>query len=302
MGSRHLKNAAVAGILQPSSRKSRPTACRPPRLNFSCLAALIFAVFSVKISAVIITLNEAAALPRCLASLAGVADEVVVVDSFSTDETAAVAEAAGARVQAHTFDGYGPQKRRAVSLASHDWILSLDADEELSPDLRASIMAIKTHGGGAQAYAFNRLTFYCGHPVRHGGWYPDRLVRLWHRDAGNISDSPVHESWEAAPGAGSTGFLRGDLHHHSFPHFGVHARKLVHYSEAGAQADFARGKRAGWVKILVGPLWVFVRMYFLKAGFVDGWAGYTIARASAVAAWMKYTRLMDLQRTASLAT
>lgn len=249
------------------------------------------------ISAVVITFNEEATIGRCLRSLRGVADEIVVLDSHSTDETAAIARSFDARVELRAFDGYGPQKRRAVGLAKHNWILLLDADEALSPTLRESILAVKA-APSAQAYASNRLTHYCGRAIRHGGWYPDRLVRLWHRNAGGISEDAVHETWQPAAGAAPPGFLRGDLLHHSFPDFATHVRKIARYSEAGAQHDFARGKQASLFKILFSPLWIFLRGYIFRAGFLDGWQGYVIARASAAAAWMKYVRLRDLWRMA----
>ena len=230
-------------------------------------------------------------------SLQGVADEVVVLDSFSADGTEAIAQRFGARFHQHHFDGYGPQKRRAVALAHHEWILLLDADEALSATLRQSISALKTSPGLAlRAYAFNRLTEYCGRPIRHGGWYPDRLVRLWHRAHGSITADAVHERWEAGTGEAAPGFLRGDLLHFSFPDFATHVQKIARYSEAGAQHDFSRRKRASPLKILFAPLWIFLRGYVIKAGFLDGWQGYVIARASATAAWMKYVRLRDLWR------
>jgi hypothetical protein len=255
----------------------------------------IYPLPQLRISAVIITLNEETVIERCIRSLEGIADEVVVVDSFSKDKTVAVAESLGARVIQHAFDGYGPQKRRAVEAAQHEWILSLDADEALSPRLRQSILQAKTHQK-AKAYQCNRLTNYCGRWIRHGGWYPDKLVRLWHREAGSISADAVHERWEPAHSQISIGHLKGDLLHYSFPTFATHLRKLVHYSESGAQHDAARGKQASLTKVILGPTWVFVSTYFLKLGFLDGYEGFLIARASAVAAWMKYASLHELTK------
>ncbi len=255
---------------------------------------------NIQISAVVITFNEEATIERCLRSLQGVADEIVVLDSHSTDETVALARRFDARVELHAFDGYGLQKRRAVALAKHDWILLLDADEALSPTLRESILTAKA-APYAQAYASNRLTYYCGRSIRHGGWYPDRLVRLWHRKAGGISGDAVHETWQPTAGAAPPGFLRGDLLHYSFPDFATHVRKIARYSEAGAQHDFARGKRSSLLKIFLSPLWIFLRGYIFRTGFLDGWQGYVIARASGAAAWMKYVRLRDLWRIARTA-
>lgn len=251
--------------------------------------------FPVRLSVVIITLNEEAVIERCIRSVEGVADEVLVLDSFSTDRTVQIAESLSARAIRHRFDGYGPQKRRAVEAAQHDWIFSIDADEALSPELRESILKIKK-APDRSAYACKRLTNYCGRWIKHGGWYPDKLVRLWHRDAGTISPDAVHESWQPRNSGVDTGLLSGDLLHYSFPDFAAHLRKLLHYSEAGAQHDAARGKRASLLKILFGPPLVFLSTYVFKLGFLDGYEGYLIARASATAAWMKYVRLRELSR------
>jgi len=252
---------------------------------------------SIQISAVVITLNEEKTLERCLRSLQGVVDEVVVLDSFSTDGTAAIAHHLGARFHQNPFDGYGPQKRRAIALARHEWILLLDADEALSPELQESILAVKAGPDADRtAYTCNRLTYYCGKAIRHGGWYPDSLVRLWKRGHGGISADAVHEHWEPGAGECAPASLRGDLLHYSFPDFASHVQKIARYSEAGAQHDFSRGKRASLLKILLAPTWIFFRSYLFKAGILDGWQGYIIARASATAAWMKYVRLRDLWR------
>ncbi len=254
----------------------------------------------IQVSAVIITLNEAAVIGRCLASLAGVADEILVVDSGSADNTACIAEAVGARVLTRPFDGYGAQKAYAAQSATHNWILNLDADEALSPTLRESLLLLKaTASPEAQAYAVNRLTFYCGKPIRHSGWYPDRLVRLWHASAGGIDPTAaLHEGWVPRDPSARVGFLRGDLLHYSFPTVAAHREKVERYAAAGAAHDWTRGKKVSAAKRLIGPPLVFLQHYILRLGLLDGWRGFSIARLSARAAAKKYSRLRALQRTA----
>jgi glycosyltransferase involved in cell wall biosynthesis len=246
------------------------------------------------ISAVIITLNEAQSIGRCIRSLEGVADEIVVIDSYSTDNTVAVAKSLGARIVLHRFDGYGEQKIVAVAAAAHDWVLSIDADEVLSDNLRASLLAVKeqfTH----DAYEFNRLTNYCGAWIRHSGWYPEPLSRLWDRRKGHMTADKVHEGWRLSPGS-TTGFLKGDLLHYSFPTISAHLKKIEHYSEQGARFDAARGKNAGLLKIWLAPKLEFFKIFILKLGFLDGYYGWIIAKNSAFASFAKYIKLRELRR------
>jgi glycosyltransferase involved in cell wall biosynthesis len=238
------------------------------------------------LSAVIITYNEERNIARCLDSLAGVVDEVVVVDSFSTDGTEAICREKGARFLQRAFDGYGVQKNFALDQAAHDRVLSLDADEALSPALRASILAARadwTH----DAYTMNRLTNYAGHWVRHGGWYPDRKLRLFDRRRARWTDAALHEKVEPAPGA-TVRHLAGDLLHYSYYSVEEHVERTRRYAAISARAAVQRGRRGGWVKVWLGPAATFLRMYFLKAGFLDGRAGWHVARISALETWWKY--------------
>lgn len=241
------------------------------------------------LSAVIITLNEARNIERCLDSLRDIADEVIVLDSFSTDDTAAIAGRLGARVFQQKFEGYGEQKIAAMQLATHDWILSIDADEVLSPELRHSLLSVKKVPQ-ADAYTFNRLTNYCGKWIRHCGWYPERMLRLVHRQKGYMTPDKVHEGFELKPEA-KVQFLKGDLLHYSFPTISAHLKKIEQYSEIGARFDVARGKKVSLLKLWLGPKWVFVQCFLLRAGFLDGYYGYVISKNSAFAAFAKYAKI-----------
>jgi glycosyltransferase involved in cell wall biosynthesis len=230
-----------------------------------------------KLSAVIITRNEARNIGRCLASLEGVCEERIVVDAESTDATRDIAEKHGARVVVRAWTDYSDQKNFANGLATHPHVLSLDADEELSSELRASLFAVKRQGLSG-AYAMRRLTNYCGTWVRHGGWYPDTKVRLFDRGTSRWAGAHVHETLELAPGTRTT-LLEGDLLHY------LHARKLL-----------AAGNQAGAVKRWGSPVAKFLQGYVLQLGFLDGRAGWDIARLSAKAVHMKYAKLNALRR------
>ncbi len=244
-----------------------------------------------KISAVIITLNEAHQIERCIRSILPVSDEVIVLDSFSTDDTAAIAQQVGARVYQHHFDGYGPQKNRAISFARHDWILNIDADEALSPELTQSILEAKrnfTH----DAYSCNRRTNYCGKWIRYCGWYPDRLIRLWHKEKAGVTSDNVHERFLLLSGS-QAGFLKGDLLHYSFATISDHLKKIEQYSEIGARAAIEKGKKCSLLKLWLLPKWIFFTIYIIRLGILDGYYGYVISKNSAFAAFIKYLKIRE---------
>ena len=247
----------------------------------------------VLISATIITLDEEANLGRCLASLRGVADEVVVVDSGSKDRTEAIAREGGAVFVRQPWLGYGPQKNVASDRASHDWILSLDADEALSDPLREAILAVKRAGPRADAYEMNRLNWYCGRFLRHSGWYPDRKVRLWRKGAARWGDVSIHEVVEAAPGA-RVERLRGDLLHYTCHTREQHLRTIEKFTTLSAELLAREGRRASAWKRLGSPAAHFLRAYVLKLGFLDGIQGFHACRLSAYATWLKYEKLRRL--------
>jgi glycosyltransferase involved in cell wall biosynthesis len=249
----------------------------------------------VKISAAIITLNEEENLGRCLASLAGVADEVVVVDSGSTDGTERVAREGGAAFLRQRWLGYGPQKNLAADRTAHDWVLSLDADEALSDELRAALLRLKAEGPRAGAYEMNRLNWYCGRFLRHSGWYPDRKVRLWRKGEARWDDASIHELVAVRPGA-QVEHLPGDLLHYTIRDRAQHLRTIERFTTLSAEALARDGKQGETWKRFVSPVATFLRGYVLKAGFLDGRAGWDVCRLSAYATWLKYEKLRRIAR------
>ena len=250
------------------------------------------------LSVVIITLNEARNLGRCLQSVQRIANEVVVLDSHSTDETVAIAERFGARVVQQSFAGYAQQKRDADALATGDWILSVDADEALSPELEASLLAFKSSTGQPphKAYKISRLTNYCGSWIKHCGWYPDKKVRLYQKGAGNWVGENLHEAWALAGENAAYGLLTGDLLHYSYYTLSEHISQFNTFTEIAARSAVAGGKDCSLLKVWAAPKWRFFQMYVLKLGFLDGYAGYLVCKFSAVAAQLKYAKIRQYRR------
>ncbi len=249
----------------------------------------------MRISAAIITQDEEANLGRCLASLRGVADEVVVVDSGSTDGTERIARDAGAVFVSQRWLGYGPQKNLAAERTAHGWVLSLDADEALSEPLRDAILRLKAAGPRADAYEVSRLNWYCGRFLRHSGWYPDRKVRLWRKGAARWADASIHEVAEVAPGA-RVERLAGDLLHYTIRDRAQHLRTIERFTTLSAESLLREGRAGDAWKRFVSPAATFLRGYLLQAGFLDGRAGWDVCRLSAYATWLKYEKLRRLAR------
>jgi glycosyltransferase involved in cell wall biosynthesis len=245
---------------------------------------------SEPLSVVVITLNAARELEACLQSVAW-ADETVVVDSGSSDETLAIARRFGARTVHQEWRGYGPQKRFAASQAQHPWVLSLDADERVSEQLRDSIRR-ELAGPRFRAYQFPRRNRFMGRWLRHGEGYPDWSVRLFHRDHANWSDDAIHEKVVApAP----VGRLSGDLLHESEQGIADYLAKQNRYTTLQAQALHARGKRVGLLKLVVSPLARFIKFYFLRLGFLDGVPGLVHIAIGCFNSFVKYAKLRELR-------
>ncbi len=245
-----------------------------------------------KISAVIITFNEERNIARCINSLQGIVDEIVVVDSFSTDKTKEIAEKLGARFIEHAFQGHIEQKNYALDQASNEFILSLDADEEVSEKLKTSLLKAKENST-VSCFTMNRLSNYCGHWIRHGSWYPDTKLRLFDRRKVRWSGINPHD--KASPiESEKTLHLEGDLYHYSYYTIEEHVRKLNYFSEIAAQAYFKRNKKATWFDLHIRSGFAFFRDFILRKGFLDGYYGWVIARFTAHYTLQKYVKLRFL--------
>ena len=239
-----------------------------------------------------ITRNESARLRACLESVA-FADELVVVDSGSTDDTVAIARSLGAVVlQPADWPGFGPQKNRALDLARGEWVLSIDADERVTPQLRASIEAAMERPQ-FDAYTVNRLSSYCGQYMRHSGWHPDRLVRLFRRGKARFSDDLVHERLLVNVPIGA---LDGQLLHESYTDLESVLDKVNRYSSDAARSLHARGVRGSLGKAIGHGFWAFLRTYVFKRGFLDGKLGFALAVSNAQGTYYRYLKLWLLQR------
>jgi glycosyltransferase involved in cell wall biosynthesis len=248
----------------------------------------------VKISFCIITLNEADNLPRCLASGADLADEIVVLDSGSTDGTEQVARKFGARFLFQDWLGYVGQKNKALSLALHEWTFSLDADEELSPTLREEVKQLKQADlpDDISGFSMPRCVLYEGRWIRHGDWYPDRLTRLFRRSRARFTGGRVHERLEVS---GRVQPLRGELFHHSFKDAADHWARCEKYAQLWAETEVNAGRPAGPLSPATHAAFRWLRGYVLRAGFLDGRQGWRIAKINAREAWLKYASLRRLR-------
>ena len=242
------------------------------------------------LSVCVITLNEERNLPRALRSVQGIADEIVVVDSGSSDRTPEIAREFGAKTIPHPWSDFAAQKNFAAESAIHGWILSLDADEELSPELRDSLLDWKAGTPEYAVYEFSRRAMYLGRWIAHSGWYPDRQRRLYRRDAAKFSGI-VHESLRFA---GKPGRLPGDLLHYTMSSFAEHEEKVERYSTLAAQQMYAAGIRSWRADMWLGASWSCFRSFILRAGFLDGYRGVLISRMAGRTVRLKYNKLGQL--------
>lgn len=249
-----------------------------------------------RLSVIVITKNEILNLGHCLRSVQ-FADEVVVLDSGSTDGTQALARSLGARViESAEWPGFGPQKNRALAAATGDWVFSIDADEQVTPELAAQLREAMA-AGPFDAYTVNRRSNFCGQYMAHSGWYPDRVLRLFRRGRALFSHDIVHERVIAE---GPVGRLTGDLLHNSMPSFESVLAKMDRYSTAGAQALHARGVRSSFGGALLRGWWAFMRTYLLRLGFLDGRLGLALAISNAEGTYYRYLKLWLMHRTQPL--
>ena len=247
-----------------------------------------------KLSVVIITFNEAKNIAKCLQAALHVADEIIVYDSFSTDDTCKIAEQLGAKVFQGKWQGYSTSKNLANEKASHDWILSLDADEVLSNDLQQAILKLKSEG--LKTASFKRLTNYCGAWIKHGGWYPDIKLRLFNRQQMHW-EGLIHEELKAIDGQIITPILlQGDCLHYSYDSLESHYKQTDKFSTLSAQNLFNKGVKTTILKLYMAPIFKFIQMYFFKLGILDGYYGFIVCKISAQATFQKYAKLKALNQ------
>jgi len=243
----------------------------------------------MRITATIVTLNEERNIARTIESLR-CADEVVVVDSGSTDQTCEIAVRLGARVIEEPWRGYAGQKNFAAEAAENEWILSIDADESITEELEAEILTLKKDGVRFDGYSFPRLAQYLGRWIRHSGWYPDRKVRLYDRRKAEWVGEYVHESvWVN----GTVGELQGNLLHYTCASLSEHLRTLDRYTSLAARELAAQGKSVTVRRLTVDPAWTFFRTYVLQRGFLDGRQGLAIAWMAALYTFLKYAKACE---------
>ncbi len=242
----------------------------------------------------IISLNEEANLRRCLESVSGLAQEIIVVDSGSKDKTREVAESFGARFVHQDWLGHRDQKNVALGLCAQPWVLALDCDEELSPELRDSLIAFFEQPEAVRPDGawMNRRTWFMGRWITHGDWYPDRKLRLFRRELATWGGSPEHDKIEMN-GSGRSVHLAGDLLHYSFRDTNHFLSKQAGYADVFLQRELAKDSGFSWFKVVMRPWWRFMRSYFLRLGFMDGFPGLWIAVATAFFAFQRYSRTYE---------
>ncbi|MEI6124566.1 MAG: glycosyltransferase family 2 protein [Bacteroidota bacterium] len=248
----------------------------------------------IKLSVVIITFNEERNIARCIDSVKSIADDIVIIDSFSTDTTQEICLSHGVRFIQHPFQGHIEQKNWALTQAHFPHVLSLDADEALNQTLQQAILDAKTHWQH-DGYSMNRLTNYCGKWIRHSSWYPDKKLRLWDSRKGKWGGTNPHDKYELE-NPSSIGYLKGDILHYSYYTLKDHLNQVNKFTEIAAHAYFAKGKKASFIKLLFSPCLKFFKMYVLYLGFLDGFEGFLIARISSHAVFLKYGKLRQLYK------
>ena len=242
----------------------------------------------LSISTVVITYNEEENIARCLKSVARFSDEILVVDSHSTDRTVEIARELGARIIQRDWPGYDKQRQFAINNAKHEWVFSIDADEEISTRLCDEIQKLDfAHDG----YEMPRPVWYLNRWIKHGVWYPGYILRLFRKECARVSENPVHESVIVS---GRTARLRGDLLHYSYRDLEHHLDKMNDFTSISAQEMAARRKRAGVLRILLYPYLEFFKTYVIKRGFLDGFAGFQVSLLHAYYVFLKYAKLREI--------
>lgn len=247
---------------------------------------------TIKLSVVIITLNEEKNLERCINSVLEIADEIVVLDSFSTDKTEEICKKYNVKFFQNKFDGHIEQKNRALTHSSNNYVLSMDADEALSPKLIESIQSIKKDCKN-DGYYFNRLNNYCGTWIKHTSWSPDRKLRIWNITKGKWGGENPHDKFILNKNC-TKQYLKGELLHYSFASIEEHVIQINKFSTIAAKAKFAKGKKASFIDYIIAPIWEFKRSYFIKLGFLDGYYGFIVSVMTSYSVFLKYIKLKRL--------
>ena len=243
----------------------------------------------IQLSVAIITYNEEKNIRRCLESVKNIADEIIVVDSFSTDKTEAICKEFNVQFTKNKFIGHIQQKNYTLEQTKYNYVLSLDADEVLSNELRKSILKVKNNWKN-DAYSFNRLTNFCGKWIKHCNWYPDQKIRLIDKRKGRWGGQNPHDKIIIEKKS-VVKHIKGDLLHYSFYTIEQHIRQINKFSEISAKALFEKGKKSNLLKILISPVIKFIKSYFIKLGFLDGFSGFVVCVNSAYATYLKYVKL-----------
>lgn len=245
----------------------------------------------MEISVVIITHNEEDRLEPTLKNVAGIASEIIVVDSFSADETVVIARKYTPHVFQRKWKNYADQKNYANGKASFPWILSLDADERVSPQLREEILSLKQSEPEASAFSMPRRVYYLGRWIKHTVWHPDRKVRLFRREKARWEGEYVHESLAVD---GEILPLKGPLFHFTYRNIQDHLDRINTFTDLGAQKLYAGGKKCGWLKLSLLPVFGFFKSYFFKAGFLDGFAGFVVSVLHAYSVFLRLAKLKEI--------
>lgn len=252
----------------------------------------------IQLSVVIIAFNEEKNIGRCLDSIAELADDIVVIDSGSVDKTVEICKIKGARVIYQSFLGHIEQKNFAIEQAKFPHILSLDADEALDNILQNEIKKVKQNWL-YDGYSMNRLTNYCGKWIKHTGWYPDKKLRMWDSRKGKWTGQNPHDRYELKKNS-TIQHINGDILHYSFYTINQHLQQIQYFTDISSKALFLKGKKATLVQIIFSPMVKFIRDYFIKLGFLDGFYGFVISANSAHAKFLKYAKLYNLHKNQSL--
>ena len=247
----------------------------------------------IQLSVVVITFNEERNIARCLDSVASIADDIVVVDSFSADKTEQLCKERNVRFVQHTFEGHIEQKNWAITQAKYPYILSLDADEALDDTLKSAIQKVKNNWL-YDGYTMNRLTNYCGKWIKHCGWYPDKKLRLWDSRKGKWTGSNPHDRYELNREAKQM-HLAGNILHYSYYTIADHDKQIEFFSTIGAKAYFKKGKTSTFFYRFFSPVVKFLKCYVFNLGILDGYYGFLISSKSAYATYLKYKKLQRIQ-------